>query len=1266
MAGTLKLGSIPPLSVWHDEELNFKVESKLGAGANFTKRTEPAPAGEMQLDQSTGAFRYKPAKTDRQDITVWISAKKGPDEEQQKFTITPHARLNPEFKVIRHLADLPDKDEQTYITYAEEDAGKAIFNNTVDYDDEEKAKIETKNVWISGVCIILERNSLLYPLYDKLNDKVNLRRVTICADEIIIRNPLKLPGTDVYLYARILKFEGGREGGSIDTSPRAVNVRARTRPEGLKGQKAGDLHLYVQRVEMSEHNAGRYFLNGAKGQDASFGLEGKDGTSIPEWNGEASTETWWADHETLNWKPDFHQLEGYKPVFAQIWEYYPPGYKGPWYHMFDTGKNAWPGDATPPERLPGRPGRGGDGGTIHLQSFDWIRGRHMREPGADGAMAQDLPEKKGGNPQKACKVLAKYKKFAVPSTDQKAEGDGTLNRKIGLEFMSEMGAKFRIQTKGHPGAKAPGPNPDTPAGKHGGIVYVGENQPWFWLHQATVRALVPYVHDAMLAGHEQNKEVRDLLVIYRDTCEAAAEGTPSNNPEKLVWSTLHAQIAGLLQRADSPYDYYGNPAGWVPMLSFQTNLTLFHNETEDALRILFLSYWIEKTKDKERKAAKTLQAAIDGLAKEAARAEKDYEAAIGKITGLDGRAKQITGELETLRDTIEIFEANLKRITAENLRREHLLRGGAKIIGGVMQLIPVGQPVLAAFGKAGVALSDIDFDKPTKVAPDVLKAFAPLVQEKVSQKAKALFDSAKEGKAEVKKDADKEEFNKKLTEAKLKEKVENQLKEEKTIKNEIVEAFSSLAVKDSEVEERLAQVKADCPELKEHLEKVAELNKKKAAFVEELLAALQTVDEASAVLLNSQLATIGLRAERDVLLSSLSNGVLQYVQGMGERARRRLMKYQYYLLKSYHYLMLRDTVGIDFRALKLFESFAKELDKSNDGTLTSEQLKTLKAAFEDQIKNDLTGVIDHYQGNPPSLGGAFSFSLTDAELDVLNNSPNHRLDLDLMRRGGLDLLHENIRITSIEVVSVELVSPPAKGAMTVNLGFFHDGTSRLRRRGQLFLFRSGDYSVTEEAGAANEGRGGHSAHRLWGANVSYDNGTKKIEPMFRDPAAGSLLRYLIGEGEANRKKEESLYFRPAAWSGLRIQHSTVPVEADGSLKSLTLKVSYVSDAVGDNLASVLVRMPDDAEPLVRCTASDVNGCSDGQGTFLRTFDRNVLPSVTLSVPGRCGGRNFVHWRIVDKTDKFVNKPSLELDLKRAGAYTVEPIYAKEITPDPDK
>jgi len=1259
MSGVVKLGSIPSFSVWQDETLNFRITSKLGFSAQFSRRTIPQPKGHMSLGRD-GFFEFTPAAADRDDISITITAALDGRTDEQTFVITPRPRLAPEFKYIRHLTDLPERSDVIYNTYAEEDAGKVIFNNTTDFldKDADKAKIDTKNVSISGIQIILEANHAS-GYFDILDDRTNVQRLTICADEVIIRSPLRMPGTDVYIYARVLYFEGGSDGGSINTTPRAVTIRSQDRDEGLKGQRAGGVHLYVSRIDEAQRGL-RIIANGADGQPARLGLPPKPATDLAKWDGKGLTTTWGSGHEELNWSNDFHTLGGYEPIYAQIWQYYPAQVIKPWQYQFEKGDNQnWPSDGNPPDKYPGRPGQGGDSGAISVGKFEWIDGRYMRRPGVPGAKAEDIKACPAGKPQKACKIRADYQAYMIPSTDRMVDGDGIANRKRGVHILDGTDGKpLKRETKDGPPGPALPANPATPFGREGAMNILADQKSWFWLHKSSVRALIPYIHDAMLAGHAQTSEVRDLLVTYVVNTAVAAQSTSANrnDPQKISWSSLNSELAGLLQRMDSPYDFYGNPAGWVPMLSFQTNLTLFDNETEDALRILFLVYWLEKTANRKQKATKTLTAAIESLRKETAQAEKDYEAASAKIGGLETECANIDHDMRMLGAEIFEFERDLKRLVAEDLRREHVLRGGAKILGGIMQLVPVGQPVLGAFGKAGVALADIDFEKPMSVAPGVVKAFAPLVQKKVSEKVKALMEKAKEGKTSVKKETDKEkEFKEAVAEAELEEKVEKHLEEQKEIKNGIIEAFSGIAVKDSEIEERLEQLIADCPELKTKTEKLKELNSQKAEFVEQLLSALQTIDESIAVMLSNQLAIIKMRGQRDELILNLSNGVLQYAQAMGERARQRLLKYQYYLMKSYQYLILKDTSGLDFRALKLFNQFAATLTESENGTLTDTQLKTLKTVFRDQVKEDILKVIDLYQGNAPSLGGSFDVSLTEAELKTLNTSDDNRLDLDLMQRGGLDLHQDNMRITKVQATTVEVANPEA--GVTVNLEFFHDGFSRLRKFGQQFLFRAGDYSVAPSGGAGNERGSGQMAHRLWGANVKYDGKTQKIEDMIPDPAAGSLLRYLIGD--ENRSKEGSLYFRPAAWSGLQIRLSTVPIGAKGALKKLTLTVHYVSDATPDSLSTVLVRQFDDAN-LVRCSAEDLNGCSDGQGTFLRTFAKNATPKVTFRVPAQKAERNFIHWRrIAGQNEDFVTQTSIELDLKKTSAYTLEPIYAKE-------
>jgi hypothetical protein len=1262
MAGTLKLGSIPPLSVWQNEELNFKVASRLGSGATFTKRAMPRPSGEMRIEESTGVFSYKPAPTDREQITVWLKARKDGQEERQKFVITPQPLLPPEYDVIRHMGSNPsDPSSTSFVTVAIQPAGRALFNNIT---DNEQNMVETKQVFVSGVRVILESDNAAYPLFERLHQREDLKSVTICADEVVVRSPLELPGTEVNIYAHRLVFEdSGGEKGSINTTPRSYpeDLRPKDRGEGLKGQNAGDVNLYAREI-VAPGPAIRVIANGGRGQAARAGLPGADGDSYGVWDGKCLTTTFYAGDETLDWSNDFHKLGGYKPVYAQIWEYYGPGWKGPWYYRTERGTQKWPTDGKPPKVYPGRPGQGGNGGDIRVADLDEIRNRVQMDAGTHGKVAAKVDGGHAGQPSKSCHARAEYTKYSwIPSFDKPGVGDGILNRKRDLKILED---KWKHETKDGP----PGPSlPPDPAkeGKKGNLRSINAGGRSFWLHAATVRAIIPYVHEMMLIG--QGPLVRDLLVRYRDAAVLKAK----SNPDDPEWSALHTELAALVERVDSPYDYFGNPAGWVPMLSFEANMSLFEQEIGDAIRVFFLAYWIEKNKQKEQKAAATIKEAMQRLREETERAIKDYDAALKTLGKLEEQGDALDGEITRLSSALTIKEQELRGQVQADLTREHMFRSAAKIVGGVMQLVPVGQPALGAFGKATMALGDIDFDKPFSVAPKIAGALAPLAKKTLKPKVEKLFEGLKKAKANEKVDAEKEKFDKAIAKDKFKNEVKEYLDDQKKAKEEVIEGFSGLAVKDDEVKERLAKVVADCPEYKELVKKIEAINERKAALAADLFAAMQTIDESAVTIMTNQFALYELRSQRDATLDSLSHDALQHARGMGERARRRLQRYQYYMLKSYHFMAFQDMPGIGFRAQRLFDEFANYLEKSKGGALTQTDLDSLRVVFEDQLKEAVDQIIGWYQTHASDRTGSFPIELTPAQLETLNGSEG-LLDLDLMRLGVLDLTQDNIRITGIEAKDVEITSTRRTAA--VNLEFHHSGTSLLRWDGRVFLFRTGDYRVA--AGGAGGGQDSSTRFRndtmYWKTVVDLDDGKQTLEVTQPNPDKQSLVRHLINKNKPGSVKENILDHQPAAWSVINIRRSTSPVGAVVKLTRLVLRIHYVSNAASRKLSTVLVRMPlgDEAQPVIQCDATDTNGRSDGQGTFLRTFDKSLKPSVTFVAPSSYGRRSFRGWRLVEDKDgggatqpteqeKLDPSPSLTLDLEKRREYLIEPVYDPE-------
>ncbi len=1277
MASTFALGSIPPLSAWEGEVLTFTLTSTLGSGTTFSKRASPRPKGKLTLDEKTGVFQYAPVAADREEFAVWIRARNGAKEEKQKLSITPHPRLPSDFNTIQSTSTRPDPSSPTYITYAEQSAGRMIFNNETDYGDEEAAKVETKQVTVSGVVIVLEANSQSYPLFDRLNNQTTIKRLTLCANEVVVRSTLNLPGTDLHIYANRLRFEDfGGQKGAFNTTPRAVTMRARTREAALPGQKGGNIYLYVGHLEMS--GAGNRFITaGAAGQGARLGEIGSPGKSLSAWDGKATTVTWWAGNEELNWSTDFGSgLEGYTPVYAEIWEYYAPGIGGPWFHEFNVGTKSWPTDGEPPKILPGRPGQGGDGGSLFSDFTNQLSNRVVQKVGDAGKMADNVPATAAGTPVKSCYARAEYKKWGIPSGDDKKPGDGNLNRRIGLKILESDNRKQKRETKPGPAAIAPGVAGSPP--KAGELKPLPSAEPVYWL--TLVRAALPYANDAMLAGY--NEDARALLEQYRKLIEAKG----LEKGDQIEGAALHADVLALLTRIASPYDYFGNPAGWAPMLSFETNLKLYEREVEDAIRTLFLVYWMENTNKRQQSVKATLQEAIVRLQKESEQALADYDTAQGKLSDLNGQRKTLVRDIEQFTKDLSSLQKELRRQVANNLRLEHILRGSAKILGGVMQLIPVGQPVLGAFGKGVTVLSDIDLDKPLDSLPSLAGAFSGVVEEKLVPKVSKLFEGLKSAKTEEKDEA-KEKFDKAIEKKKFAEKVKKHLDEQKEAKEQVTGAFSGFAVSEDEIDERLASVLAESPQYKELTEKVTLLNARKKAITEELLAVMETIDRSAATLIGNQLARLEIGDQLDATLERLNNEALQYARGMGQRARNRLLKYQYYLLKSYHYLMLQDMSGMDFRAQKMFDAFAKFLADSPNGMLTKDQFNTLKTVFEDQLKLITGAIIDWYQTHPPAHTGEFIFSLEPDQLETLN-TPAGRLDLDLMDMGYLNPTHEDIRITAIEATTVKLTNPPPKQAVNVSLVYRHDGLSRLRRGGRLFLFRSGDYSVAADGTKQNEPPPTkyRDDHMFWATDVEYHDGNQTLKVREPDPAAISLLRHLIDDQKGKAEAKGSLLnFRPSAWGGITIYRSATPSTYAGKLNELVLRVKYVSQNVDDRLSTLFVKMAGDAAPLIQCDLPDVNGRQDGEGSFLRTFDKKLSPQIVLHAPKRYGLRDFLGWHIVgDATpsrrskrqavrplalltakevgevsvpEDLIPTPDLKLDLTARRAYEVLPIFS---------
>jgi len=171
--------------------------------------------------------------------------------------------------------------------------------------------------------------------------------------------------------------------------------------------------------------------------------------------------------------------------------------------------------------------------------------------------------------------------------------------------------------------------------------------------------------------------------------------------EKVNLDQLLAEIETLLHRIDSNLDYFGNPAGWVPMLSFEANLLAFQNEVDQSIPVLYLAYWLNN-------AATNLQASLNASVQAKADLEDELVEMINAFNEAQTAIPRLKVESEAIKlriAAVQVALANkLKELEArarQNLEDRHKVPFWKKALGVLAvaaDLVPVGQPTIGRIG----------------------------------------------------------------------------------------------------------------------------------------------------------------------------------------------------------------------------------------------------------------------------------------------------------------------------------------------------------------------------------------------------------------------------------------------------------------------------------------------------------------------------------------------------------------------------------------
>ncbi|UCG49501.1 MAG: hypothetical protein JSU94_06895 [Phycisphaerales bacterium] len=1209
------IGQIPPRDAPHGRKLAFYVYSEqLGPAATLSAVADHLPEGPVYFDPGSGLFTYEPNDIDdRTPFYVTFTAEAGgADPCSQVVEIAPMPDLPSEYEIVsRPVKDLPDANSRDYIFDHEDwiedpcDPGTHIYFNA--------AKRATRSVTIAGTTVVFDNGYVALPdggqygPYDYSNNVADIHDMTIYAETLVIRDPLRLPQTLVTVHARNLRFE---ESGCINTTP----VGSWPTPElnmarlpwsttydgqilpvdGHDGHPGGDITLHIESFDAGSGSGPRFITNGGAGQTPEPGSVGSAGNSVSE------ARPGWAgcpDNVTFIWFYNYykHWLLGCR---TSEYEYGSRDLPTPDYDAVCAGK----------------PGNGGAGGnvicTLDLSPYVDSEGGQSADPGNGG---NNYAGGSGGGPNPAYWATVHHHGCG-------GEDEYHWYNCGRPEVPSNQQGRVDLKYQARPSAAAPAPSADVPAGPDGQLRH--RPAALSWLSPYALKMILAHAKDAYLCGYAtQTKEIleeyQDLLGAYMGLPQW--EGLP---PQwRFEFEQMHQEIVSVLHRIDNGFDYFGNPPNWTPMLSFEALKTAYEREIKHAIRVLYLSYWLQnkagdltETQDALKKGRETLWVQTEQL-------RENYEISAGLLGPLATEAANIAARIGRADSQgCSGLLCQLKRKEAELLRKAEeevtlrpklpLWKKALRAVGGIATstLSAATGPRKGGWAAAGFArgliteatnlfLAEEDPWPPISSQTDVAKQFNNIEFDEATSR---WLDKAT-GITDVN-DIENNGAERYLADLK------DSAGEMAAGLYDVKEALTTTLVDDIEVEVELKKLKAEDPQFNKFIDEAMKLMVQKELFNRRLASTMQKVSTLSADITNNILAIDAMNRQAASISRILDPRAIMYVRDLEKRALARLVKYHYYMLKAYEYRLLEPAPKeCDLNVQDMFNKMQQIV--SADGRLGQTDYDALKVIYEEQLQAVTDAILEKYTwGEEKENSKIGQTSLWPEEIEKLNRGES--VTVNLFERGMFEAQRENLRIMEVNVLDIELEESPSGQCPTayVTLLVDHCGVSDLQLAGQRYQFT-------------------HPGGNIYWDTDCYVNGF--ISPPETSDAQNSLLSILLGGLDPDKIM---FYSRPAAWADLTIVRSLTQVYpcSDVKIKSVILGVKYDYKLRDADLKTVIVAAEPNGPdwglmPYFVVEKPDENGRQDGIGSFRRVYDCPGLTGVKVTAPEVHGCWEFDKW-----------------------------------------
>ena len=566
-----------------------------------------------------------------------------------------------------------------------------------------------------------------------------------------------------------------------------------------------------------------------------------------------------------------------------------------------------------------------------------------------------------------------------------------------------------------------------------------------WLHPHAVRFMLQYARESYLYGKEEL--VDDICSKYISLISTykSSGSWGSDTLVKLDLDQLYFSFSAVREQLHANLDFYGNPKGWAPLLSFEANLQNYQNEIEFAIRVLYLDYWMTtkaETLQQKQEAANLVKGkAID----EITRLKEEYAAAYEEFVPTLHEFNLICAKQDSLtllyNERIEWLIKEAEDNVANSF--EGIMRSIGNALAQVAKCIP--HPAAQAIGTGLEIASNFDYEDPLSAenfstVSDAFSGEADIFG--------AISDISSGFAMDIEPSSllDPEDNQG----AKLADGVMSNLSPENL--QRLGNSMKKVSIPDDKVRAEFDKLKKGYPLLDEWADSIETWTMKKGEAAQTMAFNTQKLTYIPMELTKMLLVC---DAMDDILLRNdnvIDPRAMTYLNEMKKTAWERMVRYHYYLAMAYQYRFL-EPYPEPLNMRPVFESF--DTLAVHDSELSPDQYNALLPVFENQIKGISDEIYTSFnQGTYTEFNEPITYTLSEKQLSELNESGE--LLINIWNSGKIPRQYVDCRVTNISIVedklkiSQDTILPDA----TLTLLMAHSGNSALIHptSGKHFMF----------------------------------------------------------------------------------------------------------------------------------------------------------------------------------------------------------------------